>query len=511
MAAGDQNAVIDFLSRGASYGRPDETPRRIDTHISIVFLVGDRVFKLKRAVRFSFLDFSDLGARERYCRAELALNRRTAPELYLAVRAITRKPDGGLEWDGAGEALDWVVEMQRFDERDLFDRMATEGRLTPPLMVRLADAIAQFHQEAERVDGFGGAQGIDEVIEDNHANLVAAAPPLDRRHIDDLRRAQRDALGRVRNLLDKRRADGKVRRCHGDLHLRNICLFKGEPTLFDCIEFGDAFASTDVLYDLAFLLMDLEHRGLRHLANIVFNRYLDRTDEIAGLAALPLFLAVRAAVRAKVAAASLAVHKEKAMADANAYLDLAHSLLRPGSPHLIAIGGLSGTGKSTVALGLASDFAPAPGARVIRSDVLRKTLMQVAPETRLSASAYTPAVNEQVYRRSRAEARAALGAGYTVILDATFIDPKQRNDLVEAARAANVRFTGLWLTAPAAVLEQRVKGRHGDASDADHAVLMRQLAAETGGIDWAAVDASGSPAASLAAARQALQRLTITT
>src|SRR5579862_5299580 len=214
MAGEDQGEVIAFLSRGSSYGSPAATPQRIDTHISVVFLVADRVFKLKRAVRFSFLDFSTVAERERYCRAELALNRRTAPALYLAVRAITRAADGGLEWDGAGVAVDWVVEMRRFDERDLFDRLATDGRLTPPLMVKLADTIARFHREAERADGFGGAQGIDEVIDDNHVNLIAAAPPLDRRPIEALEGASKAALGRVRGLLDQRRADGKVRRCH---------------------------------------------------------------------------------------------------------------------------------------------------------------------------------------------------------------------------------------------------------------------------------------------------------
>lgn len=505
MAVDDQSEVVDFLSRGSSYGRPDEVPRRIDTHISIVFLVGDRVFKLKRAVRFSFLDFSNVAARERFCRLEFDLNRRTAPELYLAIRAITRRADGGLEWDGTGQALDWVVEMHRFDDRDLFDRMATEGRLTPPLMMKLADAIARFHQEAARAGSFGGAKGIDEVIEDNHTNLINAAPPLDRAPIDALRTAMKDALATVRNLLDQRRADGKVRRCHGDLHLRNICLFKGEPTLFDCVEFGEAFASTDVLYDLAFLLMDLEHRGLHDLANLVFNRYLDRTDEIAGLAALPLFLSVRAQVRAKVAAASLALNAPNALKDANAYLDLAQSLLKLSPPRLIAIGGFSGTGKSTVALGLAPQFAPAPGARVIRSDVLRKTLMQVAPETRLPAAAYRERVNEQVYRTMRAQARAVLGAGYTAILDATFIDPEQRRDVVAIADAAHVPFQGLWLTAPESVLAKRVRARHGDASDADEAVLKRQLTANTGSIDWATVDVSGTPAEAVTAAKEALE------
>jgi hypothetical protein len=396
--------------------------------------------------------------------------------------------------------------MQRFDQNDLFDQMATQGRLAPALMTKLADAIARFHCDAEITPAFGGSGAIDEVIADNQNYLAGGCPPLDRRQVDDLRSASQAALDRVRDLLDRRQSEGHVRRCHGDLHLRNICLFHGEPTLFDCIEFSDPLACIDVLFDLAFLLMDLEHRGLRVLANAVFNRYLDRTDEGSGLAALPLFLSVRAAVRAKVAIMSLPLRQQEAGAEAKAYLDLARSLLVPSPQRLIAMGGLSGTGKSTVAAGLAPALAPAPGARVIRSDVVRKSLMKVAPETRLPPSAYTPEVNERVYQTLRTQAAATLAAGYTAIVDATFIDAGQRRDIAMLARETGVPFAGFWLSAPREVLIQRVTQRQGDASDADQGVLMRQLAADTGAIDWAVVAASGGTAETLAAARQALER-----
>ena len=191
-------------------------------------------------------------------------------------------------------------------------------------------------------------------------------------------------------MLDRRGAAGKVRRCHGDLHLRNVCLFEGKPTLFDCLEFSDELASVDVLYDLAFLLMDLEHRGLADFANLVLNRYLDLTGEDDGLAALPLFLSLRAAIRAHVTAAAMERAAQSAAepamaAEARRYLELAAQFLRPRSCRLIAIGGLSGTGKST----LAAALAPCLGARVLRSDVIRKRLFGVAPETQLPASAYT--------------------------------------------------------------------------------------------------------------------------
>jgi len=509
MADDDQSQTIEFLSRGASFGLPGETPRRIDTHISIVFLVGDRVFKMKRALKLSFLDYSTLAERERFCRAEFELNRRTAPPLYRAVRRLTRAPNGGLEWDGEGALVEPVLEMARFDDDALLDQLATAGKLNAMLMVQLGDIIAAFHSSAEIVAAFGGSKGIAAVIADDHANLRSGCPPLDRETVDVLRRAEEAALAKQAALLDLRQRQGKVRRCHGDLHLRNICLFEGKPTLFDCIEFSDEIACIDTLFDLAFLLMDLEHRGLRGPGNILFNRYLDRSGDDAGLAALPLFLSVRAGIRAKVAVAALNVQKvaaeQKAAAEqAKAYLNLAVRLLQPAPPRLIAIGGLSGSGKSTIAAGLAGDFAPAPGARHLRSDVLRKTMMQVAPETRLPPSAYTDAVSERVYRKAREQAAAALAARYSAIVDATFIDPGERAAIAAVAQSAGVPFTGLWLTAPDAVLLDRVARRRGDASDADRAVLEQQLKADLGAMTWRKVDVSGDTAAALSAARATL-------
>lgn len=235
MAAEDQAEAIAFLSRGDGDGGPDDVPRRIDTHSSIVFLSGDRVYKIKRAVKFSFLDYSTLANRTRFCRAEFELNRRTAPALYRRVRTLTRAQGGGLEWDGTGAPVEPVLEMARFDDDALFDRLAETGRLTPTLMVQLGDIIAAFHADAPPAPGFGGREGIAAVVADNHANLLAGCPPLDRNAVEALRAASEEALSRQGVLLDERRAQGKVRRCHGDLHLRNICLFGGAPTLFDCI------------------------------------------------------------------------------------------------------------------------------------------------------------------------------------------------------------------------------------------------------------------------------------
>ena len=400
--ADDQRDVIGFLSTPSSYGAAVERVDIIQTHVSLIFLAGDRAYKLKRAIKFPYLDFSSAEQRRIACKAELALNRRTAPDLYLEVRALTRTANGGVGFGTEGRVVDWIVVMRRFDQTALFDELAKTNRLNASLMTELADHIAAFHQAAEPRPDHGGAAALAAVVETNHCCLMAARDAgFASARIVEIRERSLEQLAAVGALLDRRAAAGKVRRCHGDLHLRNVCLFEGKPTLFDCLEFSDELASVDVLYDLAFLLMDLEHRGLADFANLVLNRYLDLTGEDDGLAALPLFLSLRAAIRAHVTAAAMervtqSAAKPEMAAEARSYLELAAQFLRPRSCRLIAIGGLSGTGKST----LAAALAPCLGARVLRSDVIRKRLFGVAPETQLPASAYTfplPCFDERIH------------------------------------------------------------------------------------------------------------------
>jgi aminoglycoside phosphotransferase family enzyme len=297
-----QDEVIAFLSDGVSYGLPGARVERIETHISIVFLVGDRAYKLKRAVRFPYLDYSKTSNRERFCKSELELNRRTAPSIYLRVRPVCRSADDRLCFDH-GTIVEWILEMRRFSQADLFDQLAQRSCLTPQLMRDLTDVIVEFHSRAEPTYEHGGRLAIERTIRDNNSNMVQYCPPLNQSRIKHVTAASIVQASAVAELLDARRAAGKVRQCHGDLHLGNICLFEDRPTLFDCIEFSDELACIDVLYDLAFLLMDLVQRGLIDLANVVFNRYLDLSAEIDGLPALSLFMSMRAAVRAHVQAA----------------------------------------------------------------------------------------------------------------------------------------------------------------------------------------------------------------
>ncbi len=497
MSADDQGPVIAFLSDPATHGVA--AVERIDTHASVVFLAGNRAYKLKRAVRFSYLDYSTLALREQYCRAELALNRRTAPSLYEAVRPVTREA-GGFAFGGPGPVVDWVVVMRRFDQDTLFDRLAERGALTAPLVLHLAAQIAQFHAAAEVDADAGGLAGMRETVKINADNLGAApADVFDAVDVARLTAATDAALARVTETLESRRRGGRVRWCHGDLHLRNICLVEGRPTLFDCIEFSRLIACIDVFYDLAFLLMDLHGRGLDQAGNAIFNRYLDLRDESDGLPVLPLFLSVRAAVRAHVTAAAAGQQppsepRVELVGTARRYLTLATALLRPAPPRLIAVGGLSGSGKSALAYALAPDIGGVPGARVVRSDVIRKQLFKAGLTDRLPPSAYESETTERVYRRMAEMAEAALAAGHSVIADAVHADPRERSAIAAVARRSGAPFRGLWLDASGSVLEARVTDRRGDASDADAAVVRRQQRYDLGALEWHRIDASGAAA-----------------
>jgi predicted kinase len=303
-------------------------------------------------------------------------------------------------------------------------------------------------------------------------------------------------LERRADALERRREAGFVRQCHGDLHLRNIVLLDGHPTLFDGVEFNDEIACTDVLYDLAFLLMDLWRRRLPRHANAVWNRYLIETAEFDGAALLPLFLSCRAAVRAKTSATAAHVQQDRRRRAeleemAREYLAMAERLLHPPAPCLIAVGGLSGSGKSTLALGLAPSVGAVPGAIVLRSDEIRKRLCGVPLLQRLGPDGYSTQVSERVYTHMSTHAASILRAGHSVIVDAVYARPADRRAIEQVAKAASVPFVGLWLEAPESVLIDRTIQRRCDVSDADASVVHMQHAQDTGDIGWNRLNASG--------------------
>lgn len=501
----DQSETIAFLagSQGLGAAGPVE---RVDTHAAIVFLTETRAYKLKRAVRYPYLDFSSAAKRRAVCEAELALNRRTAPDLYLGVDCVGREAGGRLAL-GRGEPVDWLVVMRRFPSDCLLDAMARKGPLSPGLMRDLADEIATFHAAAEVVSGFG-ADRVKAVIDGNRASMDALpAGLLAPDQCERLHRRSLAVLGELAALLDQRAASGRVRHCHGDLHLANICLWNGRPTLFDCLEFDSGLATTDVLYDLAFLVMDLWQRDLHAGASLVFNRYCDMHPQGSGLAAMGLFLSMRAAVRAHVHASASArqtapEQRDAEVGHARAYLAAALAMLDRHAPRLIAIGGLSGSGKSTLAGSLAPLVGDPPGARWLRTDVLRKRLAGVHPEAPLPPQAYTAERNRQIYRALIDEASEALAAGMSVIVDGVFADPAERSAIAQVTAGSGAPFHGLWLDAPFEVLCTRVNTRQGDASDADAAVVERQLGYDLGDLgDWQRLRAQGSRENVLAQAR----------
>lgn len=504
----DQEPVFALLADPSTHGLPGEV-RRIDTHGAVVFLAGADVYKVKRAVRFSFMDFSTLARRRRACARELELNRATAPELYLGLVPIVRRA-GALHLGGEdgmdGEVVEWAVHMHRFDEEATLDKVAAREGLAPPLLAALAVAVEQAHRQAPRA-AKGAQAPLRGVARTVVAGLMEAPDVLAPARVAALDAAFIEAFDRLDPLLARRAAAGEVRRCHGDLHLRNIALIEARPVLFDALEFDEALATTDRLYDLAFLLMDIGVRGLAFEANYLLNRYLIACGDdppFDGLAALPLFIALRAAIRAQVTAAALAFRSGAARAaaaeEARGYLAFAEAALRPRAVRLVAVGGLSGSGKSTLAAGLAPLVGPVPGAVHLRSDVERKRL-QGSPELeRLPPEAYSMEATQAVYETLRARAEAILAAGHGVVVDAVHQRADERQAIAEVAYESGVDFLGLWLEAPVAALTERVDARRGDASDATGEVVRWQAGRDVGPLDWARIDTSGPRGQALAQA-----------
>lgn len=451
------------------------------THISIVVLGAQYAYKLKRAVRFPYLDFSTPDRRLAMCEREATLNLRFAPRLYLGARRVTRTRDGGLALDGDGAVVDAIVLMRRFPDDALFDTLARDKRLPGEMIDRLAADLARLHEDSTPDFSRGGAQALARISASAGESLREAeiAAPGE---VAAQMAALDAALGREAARLDARRAQGLVRRCHGDLTLRNICLFEGTPTPFDCIEFDDDIAIIDVLYDFAFLLMDLVRIGAHDLSARALNRYLDSRDEITGLRLLPLFMSLRATIRAHVEATQS--HHETG----RAYFDLARALIVAPTPRLVAIGGRSGAGKSSVAAALAPLLA-APGARTLNSDRIRKKMFGAAPTERLPPDAYASAASERVYAEMFEAAGRIAASGWPVVVDAVFDREQDRARVESIARDAGVPFLGAWLDADFDTLAARVETRRDDVSDATRAVLEMQMARDAGEIAWLRLDA----------------------
>ena len=496
--SGDQNEVIRFLNSGA--GCPADDVQHIETHCAHVFLFDDLALKIKRAVRYDYLDQSTMDLRHALLKCELILNKATAPMIYRDVVAVTQAMDGGLELNGAGPPVEWVLRMHRFSAKNEMTAVADSGRLTDDVAEALGSVVQLFHAGCPVRQDRGDKLLLD-ILDELERVLTPLAPAFGGKLVDDFLRRARRLWSSLIPVLQERSASGHVKRVHGDLHLRNLLLIEGKPVLFDALEFDERLATCDVLYDLAFLLMDLCHRGLRRQANVVTTVYLLGATgaEDQGLAAMPLFLSVRAAIRAMVLMQTDQVtgRAGTSTVEARQYLSQAIGYLATIGPVLVAVGGMSGTGKTVLARDLAPGFGLCPGAVHLRTDTERKQ--------RTGRAGYAPAAREAVYDQMFARAANLLAAGRSVIVDATFLDEAMRRAAKALAIRSGAGFVGLWLTAPVSVLIDRVASRSGDASDADAAVVKSQLGLASGDFNeagWKTIDASGTPQKTLAAAKE---------
>jgi len=495
----EQDEVIRFLQSAAF---PAGSVEDVETHCAHVFFGGDLALKIKRAVRYDYLDQSTADLRHALLERELTLNKPTAPMIYRDVVPVTRAKGDGLELDGTGPPVEWTLRMHRFATDCEMTAVADSGRLTDDVAKALGSVVQRFHSGCP-VRHDRGDDLIREILDELGRVLTPLAPVVGGGLVDTFLDRARQLWSSLAPALRDRSPAGHVKRVHGDLHLRNLLLIDGQPVLFDALEFDERLATCDVLYDLAFLLMDLCHRGLSRQANVAMTAYLLAAagTEDTGLAALPLFLSVRAAIRAMVLLQTDQVtgHTGTSTVEARQYLTQAVGYLDSPAPVLVALGGMSGTGKTVLARDLAPGLGPCPGAVHLRTDTERKAgAAQVD---------YAPASRSAIYDRMFDRAANLLAAGRSVILDGTFLDEAQRSAAKALAQRSGVGFWGLWLTAPLPVLVDRVTSRQGDASDADADVVRAQAGltpADPQQPSWSIIDASGTPQHTSTAAHAAI-------
>lgn len=501
-----QDDVIAFLS--SAQGHPGGGPVEVvQTHGAVVFLAGDVAIKIKRAVRYDYMDLSMLEQREEMIRRELALNQPVAPEIYKEVIPVTREANGHLALDGDGTPVEWGLRMWRFPASDELSEIADDGRLDDALAHDLGQSVSDYHAKAPQRSA-DGATLITDILDELDRVFADLDDLLDAGQIARFHAQSRAALNGIALLLRERSATGHVRRCHGDLHLRNLVMLNGKPVPFDALEFDEVLGTCDVLYDLAFLIMDLRHRALCRAANIVLGSYLLATmgREDDGLKTLPLFIGMRAAIRAMVLAQTARATGSTISDEAALYLTEALSVLAPPEPALVLIGGLSGSGKTTVAQELAPQIGAAPGAVLLRSDTERKAVQGADPATHLAASAYTREARAAIYDRIIQRARDILKTGHSVLIDATFLDADDRQKATEVAMSTGIALHRFWLDAPSNILIDRVTARRGDASDADTEVVRAQYTNAVLPIDWKIISAAGSIADTVAQVKAALMK-----
>lgn len=458
--------------------------RLIETHISYVLLVGRTAYKIKKAVNLGFLDFSTLEKRRRYCEEELRLNRRLAPKLYRAVVALTGAPDAP-QIGGAGVPLEYAVEMRRFAQSALLSSRLASKRLPPEVIDMLAERVAEFHAQTECCPpdaGFGSPEAVWAPVAENFRQLRRLLPASGYAgRLQALEAWSRDRCADFADLITARKLDGRVRECHGDLHLGNVALIRGKPVIFDCIEFNPELRWIDVINEVAFMTMDLEERGRPDYAHRFLDRWLEETGDCGGLALLTFYQSYRALVRAKVAAIRASQetpedrHRDGAVCDQ--YIACAQRAMYGRQRFLGLMHGVSGAGKSWVS----QILLETSGAVRLRSDVERKRLAGLAARGNshsVSGGIYGPEMTAATYARLAEQARTVLAAGFPVIVDAASLAAWQRRLFRSLAAEQGIPFRLIDCQAPETVLRQRLAARAragSDPSEADWAVLTEQL------------------------------------
>ncbi|MFQ5507746.1 MAG: AAA family ATPase [Leptospirillia bacterium] len=479
---GTADILIEGLLGATAYPHPVQDIILRETHISWVLLTGPFVYKLKKPVDFGFLDYTTLERRRHFCEEEVRLNRRFAPDLYLGVVPVTGRPDAP-HMDGDGTPIEYAVKMRQFDEAMQLDRVLARGELTGDHIDGLARHLAAFHCGADVArpgQGVGGAEQVAAAVRANFELTRRFVPDLiDPETYAALSEWSETELVRLQGIIAQRLADGFVRECHGDAHLRNMALLDGEIILFDCIEFNPAFRYTDVMAEVAFTRMDLDAMGAKMLGARFLSAYLEESGDYEGLALLPLYLSYRAYVRGKVAALSPETSDGGRADTVRRQVSLANGYTRPQGAFLIVMHGVTGSGKSTVAGALVEEL----GAVRIRSDRERKRLTGVTHgQDAVGEGIYDADTTARTYRRLLTLSETPLIAGFPVILDATYLDVAERDAARALAERLRVPFAIVSCEAPRAVLEQRVAARaekgedRRDPSDATLPVLAAQLA-----------------------------------
>lgn len=476
-------AWLTALQQPRAYPHPVERIELIETHISRVLLTGEFAYKLKKPLDLGFLDFSTLDKRHYYCQEELRLNRRLAAPIYLDVLAVIDSADGIVIGDPKqteGALIEYALKMRQFDPEEGFDRLLQRQQLTEQYLDQLAQLIGDFHQQlpaAPADSDYGSLAAVRHPCEENFDQIRQQAPQLaDDPRLAELSQWSDRQLTQQAARFEQRRRDGFIRECHGDLHLRNIALWQETVIAFDCIEFDPALRWIDTLNEIAFLIMDLDAHDAGGLGWYFLNRYLERTGDYAGLDLLPFYRVYRAMVRAKVAAIELAQHAAATHQEELAhYLDQAMATLRADRPALLITVGFSGSGKSTVTDQLLQQL----GAVRLRSDVERERLFGHAPEDQgIGTGKYSTDASDRLYTHLREQSRHLLAAGYTVIVDAAFLQQARRAPFLALADECDVPLHILALEADPDTLRQRIRQRQAvgrDASEADLAVLESQL------------------------------------